>query len=97
MGWSQWDLGIEGQKRQAVQETKEELKQRKKDEKAKSKKRTVKKSSSKDAYFNKVIKSRKNEASKVKGGKYRCTALTQDLSQCKNRTDNSSRKCFLHN
>ena len=97
MGWSQWDLGIEGKKRQAIQETKEELKQRKKDEKAKSKKRTVKKSSSKDTYFNKVIKSRKNEASKVKGGEYRCTALTQDLSQCKNRTDNSSRKCFLHN
>ena len=97
MGWSQWDLGIEGQKRQAIQETKEELKQRKKDEKAKSKKKTVKKSSSKDTYFNKVIKSRKNEASKVKGGEYRCTALTQDLSQCKNRTDNSSRKCFLHN
>ena len=97
MGWSQWDLGIEGQKRQAVQETKEYLKKKKKDEKAKSKKRTVKKSSSKDTYFNKVIKSRKNEASKVKGGEYRCTALTQDLSQCKNRTDNSSRKCFLHN
>ena len=97
MGWSQWDLGIEGLKRQAVQETKEELKQRKKDEKAKSKKPTTKKSSSQDAYFNKVVKSRKNEASKVQGGKYRCTALTQDLSQCKNRTDNSSKKCFLHN
>ena len=102
MGWSQWDLGIEGQKRQAVQETKEYLKKKKKDEKAKnkktsSKKRNVKKSSSQDTYFNKVIKSRKNEASKVQGGEYRCTALTQDLSQCKNRTDNSSRKCFLHN
>lgn len=101
MGWSQWDLGIEGLKRQAVQETKEYLKKKKKDDKAKnkktsSKKRTVKKSSSQDTYFNKVIKSRKNEASKVKGGEYRCTALTQDLSQCKNRTDNSSRKCFLH-
>ena len=97
MGWSQWDLGIEGQKRQAVQATKEYLKKKKKDEKAASKKPTTKKSSSEDAYFNKVVNSRKNEASKVQGGKYRCTALTQDLSQCKNRTDNSSRKCFLHN
>ncbi len=101
MGWSQWDLGIEGQKRQAVQETKEYLKKKKKDEKAKSKKpsskkRTVKKSSPVDIYLNRN-KPRKNQASKVKGGKYRCTALTQDLSQCKNRTDNSSRKCFLHN
>ena len=97
MGWSQWDLGIEGQKRQAVQETKEYIKKKKKDEKAASKKPTTKKSSSQDAYFNKVVNSRKNEASKVQGGKYRCTALTQDLSQCKNRTNNSSRKCFLHN
>ena len=97
MGWSQWDLGIEGLKTQAVQGTKEYLKKKKKDEKAASKKPTTKKSSSQDAYFNKVVNSRKNEASKVKGGEYRCTALTQDLSQCKNRTDNSSRKCFLHN
>tara|TARA_R110000868_G_scaffold69337_5_gene204311 strand:- start:311 stop:7786 length:7476 start_codon:yes stop_codon:yes gene_type:complete len=101
MGWSQWDLGIEGKKRQAIQETKEELKQRKKDEKAKSKKpsskkRTVKKSSPVGKYLN-INKPRKNEASKVEGGEYRCTALTQDLRQCKNRTDNSSRKCFLHN
>jgi hypothetical protein len=100
MGWSQWDLGIEGKKRQAVQATKEYLKQKKKDEKAKNKKPKSKpKSKTKgvDSYFNKVVNSRKNEASKVQGGKYRCTALTQDLSQCKNRTDNSSRKCFLHN
>ncbi len=97
MGWSQWDLGIEGQKRQAVQETKEYIKKKKKDEKAASKKPTTKKSSPQDAYFNKVVNSRKNEASKVQGGEYRCTALTQDLSQCKNRTNNSSRKCFLHN
>ena len=97
MGWSQWDLGIEGLKRQAVQGTKEYLKKKKKDEKASSKKPTTKKSSSQDAYFNKVVNSRKNEASKVKGGEYRCTALTEDLSQCKNRTNNSSRKCFLHN
>lgn len=37
MGWSQWDMGIEGKRRQTVSEAKEEVKQKKKAKKEKDK------------------------------------------------------------
>ena len=65
MGWSQWDLGIEGKRRETVNEAKETIKEEKEDKKKQAKKDK---------------KAKEKRCSAIKSNGKRCKNMTSNTS-----------------